>query len=196
AQLLLADTAPGDPRYAILKKMERQTFRAAHLVNNLLEFARPREADRVATDLSAVLRNAAESVETTFGARRLCLEVDDGNGSLVVIGDPRELEQVFVNLLANARDVSPDGGVVSCALSRDGASARVVIGDRGPGVAPEIGARLFQPFVTTKKSGGTGLGLSISRDIVERHGGAIGLAPRPGGGTEACVTLPLAGQIS
>ncbi|HEV2064179.1 MAG TPA: ATP-binding protein, partial [Thermoanaerobaculia bacterium] len=196
AQLLLADTAPGDPRYAILKKMERQTFRAAHLVNNLLEFARPRPSDRVKTDLNDVLKNAAESVETTFAARRLSLKMNGENGPLVVVGDPRELEQVFVNLLANARDVSPEGGVVSCTMQRDGASARVVIGDRGPGVDPEIGPRLFQPFVTTKKSGGTGLGLSISRDIVERHGGAIGLAPREGGGTEASVTLPLADRVS
>jgi hypothetical protein len=196
AQLLLADTAPQDPRYAILKKMERQTFRAAHLVSNLLEFARPREAERVATDLNDVLKNAAESVETTFGARRLSLEMTGENGPLVVVGDPGELEQVFVNLLANARDVSPEGGVVSCGTRRDGISARVVIADRGPGVDPGIGARLFQPFVTSKKSGGTGLGLSISRDIVERHGGVIGLKPREGGGTEAFVTLPLADGVS
>ena len=71
AQMLLADTAPGDPRYAILKKMERQTFRAAHLVNNLLEFARPGPRAHVKADLRAVVSNAAESVETTFGSRRL-----------------------------------------------------------------------------------------------------------------------------
>ena len=194
AQLLLADTAPSDPRYAILKKMERQTFRAAHLVNNLLEFARPRALSRVKTDLNDVLRDAAESVETTFGARRLTLEHSSENGPLTVLGDPQELEQVFVNLLANARDVSPEGGRIRCSLSRENGSARVVIADRGPGVAVELGAKLFQPFVTTKKSGGTGLGLAISRDIVERHGGAIGLVPREGGGTEAWVTLPLAEQ--
>lgn len=196
AQLLLADTAPGDPRYAILKKMERQTFRAAHLVNNLLEFARPKAFSRVKTDLRDVIKNAAESVETTFGARRLSLEVGGDAGPFVVLGDPQELEQVLVNLLANARDVSPEGGAVSCALCRENGSARLVISDRGPGVAPELGVKLFQPFVTTKRSGGTGLGLAIARDIVERHGGAIGLAPREGGGTEAWVTLPLADRTS
>ena len=195
AQLLLADTAPGDPRYAILKKMERQTFRAAHLVNNLLEFARRKDSERVKTDLRDILTNAAESVETTFFARRLSFQMKGEEGPLVVVGDPQELEQVFVNLLANARDVSPEGGTVSCALCRDNGSASVVIADRGPGVPAELGDKLFQPFVTTKKSGGTGLGLSISRDIVERHGGAIGLTPREGGGTEAWVTLPLADRI-
>jgi len=193
AQLLLSETAPGDPRYAILKKMERQTFRAAHLVNNLLEFARPRTRTKVRTDLRAVLANAAESVETSFGARRLTL-YPNGDEPVEVFGDARELEQVFVNLLTNARDASPEDGVVSCKVAREGMVARVTIADRGAGVPAEAGGRLFQPFFTTKKSGGMGLGLAISRDIVRRHGGDIGLSPREGGGAVAWVTLPLAGS--
>ncbi len=191
AQLLLSETSPGDPRYPILKKMERQTFRAAHLVNNLLEFARPRARANVRTDLRTVLANAAESVETSFGTRRLSIAVD-GAEPVEVFGDPRELEQVFVNLLTNARDASPEDGVITCEVSRDDARARVSIADRGPGVSAEAGERLFQPFFTTKKSGGMGLGLVISRDIVRRHGGEIGLEHRTGGGTVAWVTLPLA----
>jgi signal transduction histidine kinase len=171
--------------------MERQTFRAAHLVNNLLEFARPRPRTPLKTDLKAVLANAAESVETTFAGRTLTLEVDgDGGGApALVIGDPRELEQIFVNLLTNARDASPEGGEVVCRLETAGESVRVTIADRGAGVT--AGAeKIFQPFYTTKKSGGTGLGLAISRDIVRRHGGEIALVPRDGGGTEARVDLP------
>ncbi len=191
AQLLLAETAPADPRYPILKKMERQTFRAAHLVNNLLEFARPRARANLRADLRAVVSNAAESVETTFGRRRLRQIADQAQGPIWVTGDPRELEQVFVNLLTNARDASPDGSEVDCRVERNGESARVTISDRGSGLPPESSDRLFEPFFTTKKSGGTGLGLAISRDIVRRHGGEIRLSPRPGGGVEAVVTLPL-----
>ncbi len=190
AQLLLADTTPADPRYAILKKMERQTFRAAHLVNNLLEFARPRARAAVRTDLCEVMANAAESVETAFGARGVNLDTRVGASPVWVDGDPRDLEQVFVNLLTNARDASPDGGVVSWSLAVEDGHARVTVSDRGAGLPREAGERLFQPFFTTKKSGGTGLGLAISREIVRRHGGEIGLAPREGGGTEAWVTLP------
>ncbi|MEP6470376.1 MAG: ATP-binding protein [Acidobacteriota bacterium] len=191
AQLLLAETSPGDPHYAILKKMERQTFRAAHLVNNLLEFARPRARANLRTDLRSVLENAAESVETSFGGRRLTIS---GNGAtpVEVLGDARELEQVFVNLLTNARDASPEQGIISCDVTREGALARVAIADRGTGLAVDAGQRLFQPFYTTKKTGGMGLGLAISRDIVRRHGGEIGLDSREGGGTVAWVTLPLA----
>ncbi len=195
AQLLLAETEPGDPRYKILKKMERQTFRAAHLVNNLLEFARPRPRANVRADLRVVISNAAESVETTFGNRRLLLP-RNGGGPLWVLGDPRELEQVFVNLFSNARDASPDGSEVTCRLEEEGQSVRVEIADRGAGLPPGDAERLFEPFYTTKKSGGTGLGLAISRDIVRRHGGEIRLAPREGGGAEVVVTLPLSGPVS
>ena len=127
AQMLLSETSPGDPRYTILKKMERQTFRAAHLVNNLLEFARPRPRTPLKTDLRAVLANAAESVETTFAGRTLTLEVDADGAPALVIGDPRELEQIFVNLLTNARDASPEGGEVVCRLENGG---RVAAGHR------------------------------------------------------------------
>jgi PAS domain S-box-containing protein len=196
AQMLLADTAPADPRYAILKKMERQTFRAAHLVNNLLEFARPRRSAPVRTDLRRIVENAAESVETTLGSRRLVLDLDGAAGPAWVQADPRELEQVFVNLFTNARDASPDEGELRCTLRQEGSTARVAIIDRGAGL-PEGGSeKLFQPFYTSKKSGGTGLGLAISREIVRRHGGDIGLSPRPEGGVEAWVVLPLAGQPS
>ncbi len=191
AQMLLSETPPGDPRYAILKKMERQTFRAAHLVNNLLEFARPRARTPLETDLRAVLVNAAESVETAFAGRRLELDADTDGPPALVIGDPRDLEQVFVNLLTNARDASPDGGVVTCRLERNGESVRVTVADRGPGLTSVAAERVFQPFYTTKKSGGTGLGLAISRDIVRRHGGTIALGSREGGGAEARVELPL-----
>jgi len=195
AQLLLAETAPGDPRYKILKKMERQTFRAAHLVNNLLEFARPRARANVRSDLRVVVSNAAESVETTFGNRRLFFH-NVGSEPIWVTGDPRELEQVFVNLFTNARDASPDGSEVTCSMDEDGQSVRVEIADRGVGLPSGGADRLFEPFYTTKKSGGTGLGLAISRDIVRRHGGEIRLAPREGGGVEAVVTLPLSGPVS
>ena len=191
AQMLLSETSPGDPRYSILKKMERQTFRAAHLVNNLLEFARPRPRTPLKTDLRGVLANAAESVETAFAGRRLEIDTDADGPPALVVGDPRDLEQVFVNLLTNARDASPEGGVVTCRLERRGENVRVTVSDHGTGLTPAAAERAFQPFYTTKKSGGTGLGLAISRDIVQRHGGTIDLTTRPGGGAEARVELPV-----
>ena len=117
AQLLLADTAPGDPRYAILKKMERQTFRAAHLVSNLLEFARPRARGRRSAPTCARCWPTPPSPSRRRSARAAVPRDAAGPRPVWVDGDPRELEQVFVNLLTNARDASPDGGVVSCGLA-------------------------------------------------------------------------------
>ena len=172
--------------------MERQTFRAAHLVNNLLEFARPRARTPLKTDLRGVLANAAESVETAFAGRRLELEADPDGPPALVIGDPRELEQVFVNLLTNARDASPEGGVVTCQLERAGESIRVTIADRGDRPLG-VGRRARLPAV-------------LHDEEIRRHGPGPGdlarhrAAPRrrrspcrarEGGGAEARVELPL-----
>ena len=131
-----------------------------------------------------------------MGSKRLQLAPANGNEPVWVVGDPRELEQVFVNLFTNARDASPDEGEIGCQLVLDGELVRVTIRDRGMGIDDQTRKRLFQPFFTTKKSGGTGLGLAISREIVRRHGGEMGLEPREGGGVEAWVTLPAAATAS
>ncbi len=190
AQMLLADTEHSDPRYAILKKMERQTFRASRLVGNLLEFARGRHGAHEIVDLSRILADAVESSETALAARSVRVECGGADRPLPARGDARELEQVFVNLLINARDASPDGALISVAVASEAGSYRIEIADRGKGLSEEEAQRAFEPFFTTRQSGGTGLGLTIAREIVERHGGELTLSPRPGGGAVATVTLP------
>jgi hypothetical protein len=196
AQMLLADTAHSDPRYEILKKMERQTFRASRLVGNLLEFARGRHGEHDPIDLARVLGDAVESSEPALAARSVRVESSGIDGPLPARGNARELEQVFVNLLINARDASPDGATIGISATAEPEAYRVEISDRGKGLTEEEARRAFEPFFTTRRSGGTGLGLSIAREIVERHGGKIRLDPRDGGGTRATVRLPrTAGQV-
>jgi PAS domain S-box-containing protein len=190
AQMLLADTERSDPRYAILKKMERQTFRASRLVGNLLEFARGRHGVHDAIDLSRVLADAIESSEPAFAPRGIRVERSGIDPSLPARGNARELEQVFVNLLINARDASPDAAVVTVDVRANAGRYEIEIADCGKGLTEEEARRAFEPFFTTRQSGGTGLGLTIAREIVERHGGEIHLSPRPGGGAVAKVWLP------
>jgi hypothetical protein len=192
AQMLLADTAHSDPRYAILKKMERQTFRASRLVGNLLEFARGRHGEHDPIDLARVIADAVESSEPALAARSVRVDSSGFGAPLPARGNARELEQVFVNLLINARDASPDGAVIGVSAAAEPDGYRVEIADRGKGLTEEEARRAFEPFFTTRRSGGTGLGLSIAREIVERHGGKIRLDPRDGGGTTATVWLPRA----
>ena len=192
AQMLLADTDHADPRYAILKKMERQTFRASRLVGNLLEFARGRHGVHETLDVAKVLRDAIESSEPAFAARSVRIRARGIDAPLPSRGDARELEQVFVNLLINGRDASPDGGVVEVDAAAEPGRWRIEIADRGKGLTEEEARRAFEPFFTTRQSGGTGLGLTIAREIAERHGGEVKLSPRTGGGAVAAVTLPRA----
>jgi signal transduction histidine kinase len=108
---------------------------------------------------------------------------------------PRELEQVFLNLLLNAADAIGAGGTIRITTSLEGDRVRVDVADDGAGIAPENLPRVFDPFFTTKPVGeGTGLGLSICYEIVERHGGEIEVSSELGHGTVFSIRLPLASE--
>jgi signal transduction histidine kinase len=100
------------------------------------------------------------------------------------------LSRAVHNLLLNACEASPDGGTVEVRTLREGGDAVVEVLDRGAGLAPEVRARLFEPYVSTK-SRGSGLGLSLVRDIAVQHGGSVTLDDREGGGARACLRLPM-----
>ena len=111
----------------------------------------------------------------------------------MVTADPKQLEQVFYNLLANAVQAVSEAGkiMVRTALSGPGL-VEVQVADDGPGISPEQRGRIFEPFFTTKPPGeGTGLGLSICSGIVKDHCGEIAVTSEPGQGTVFTVTLPV-----
>jgi len=197
AQLLLADTEETDPRHELLRKVERQTFRASRIVSGLLEFARRPGRERRPVDLAELLGETAELLRERLAARSIRLRWKAPEGEAAVVqGSEGELQQVFTNLMLNAIDaMAPHGGgELTLALERRGDRARVLVDDTGPGLRPEHLDRIFEPFFTTKRDdGGTGLGLSISYNIVEQHGGKISAENRPEGGCRFVVELPLGG---
>ena len=110
--------------------------------------------------------------------------------------NPLEMEQVFVNLLANAVQSSKRGSQVLVKLNTADGRVRVVIEDHGAGMSREILARMFDPFFTTRlHGGGTGLGLSIVHGIVRDHGGSIDVWSEPNQGTRVTISLPMTQQI-
>lgn len=180
AQLLLAEIDETHPSYKILKKMERQTFRAAEIVNNLLSFARNRREELTPVNLRAVVAECVQLLEDRASSSGVELiwnpaaEEED----LRVSGHEGELHQVFNNLIVNAIDaLSADqrpGRRVEVTV--EAAAHRVLarISDNGPGIPPERLQTIFRPFFSSKLSkGGSGLGLAISYNIVRRHGGEI-----------------------
>ena len=174
AQLLLAETDEGDPRHELLKKVERQTFRASRIVSGLLEFARKPGRERRPVDLAEVVAETAELLRERMSAKGVRFERVATEGGAVVLGSEGELQQVLTNLMLNAIDaMAPQGGGELVArVEVAGDRVRVAIEDSGPGIAAEHLATIFEPFFTTKRlQGGTGLGLSICCNIVEQHGG-------------------------
>ena len=110
-----------------------------------------------------------------------------------VNASPNQLKQIFLNLIANARQAMPNGGTVAIDVREDGPVVVTTVRDDGPGIEPAALDRIFEPFFTTKRAaGGTGLGLSVSLGIVESHGGTLTVSSELGRGTEFVLRLPLA----
>jgi signal transduction histidine kinase len=112
---------------------------------------------------------------------------------VLVNASPNQLKQIFLNLIANARQAMPDGGTVSVDVRRSGDLAIATVTDDGPGMEPAVAERIFEPFFTTKRlTGGTGLGLSVSLGIAEAHGGRLTVSSERGEGAVFTLCLPIA----
>ncbi len=195
-QMLLGMLAETDPKHALLQKIRRQTDRATGIVNNLLNFSRTGSATEFfEVDLNRVLEDTLQLLEPQLRQARVEVVREFGDGVPRVYANAGKLQQVFTNLLLNARDAIPDGGRIRLRTSAEAADAvAVTVEDDGIGIAPENVARIYDPFFTTKGVGkGTGLGLAVSYGIVQEHSGHITVESAPGRGTTFRITLPTAG---
>lgn len=195
-QMLLGMMPDTDPKHALLQKIRRQADRASDIVNNLLNFSRTGGATEFAeVDVHRVLDDTLQLLEPQF--RRNQIEVTRAYESDLpkAFGNAGKFQQVFTNLLLNARDAIVDGGRISITTSSSSEddSITIEVADTGIGIAPENVAKIYDPFFTTKGVGrGTGLGLAISYGIVQEHSGHITVESTPGRGTTFRITLPTA----
>jgi two-component system NtrC family sensor kinase len=193
-QMLLDGADPADPKTVLLEKIEKQTFRAAKIVNGLLNLSRPGTGDneRAPVDINAVITDVFSLLEHQFGVARIKVRRELSQDSVVVPGSEHQLQQVFLNLFLNARDAMPRGGWLSVVTRIDGDSVVAEVSDTGSGIPSEHLARIYDPFFTTKSIGrGTGLGLSITYGIVREHQGTIRCDSAIGQGTRFTLTMPL-----
>jgi len=193
-QMLLDRADPEDPQTKLLEKIERQTFRAAKIVNGLLTLARGGQAanERAPVDLNTVINDVLSLLEHQLRAVNIQVRRDLSASAPIVVGTEHKLQQVFLNLFINARDAMPRGGWLSVTTRVAGEWATVEVGDTGAGIPAEHLSRIYDPFFTTKALGqGTGLGLSITYGIVGEHDGTISCDSRPGEGTRFTLALPL-----
>lgn len=179
--------------------------RVNSLINDLLNYARPKEPEFQSIPLNDLLQETITSV--TYSLTRPHAEDTPQQSSVLchadlapdlpnVNGDPGQLQQIFLNLIINAFDAMPQGGTATVSSSRmEGAPFVVVtVTDTGPGITDEVRQKIFMPFFSTKKKG-TGLGLAICKTLAEKSGGNITVNNNvPGGGASFSVFLPIADE--
>ena len=191
AELLEGRLKKGDKAREHARDIVREVREVNGFIEDFLEYARPRAQKREDCDLVAVAREALQVAFPKGGRGRGRFRAGlAGVKSLPASTDPRQLRQVLLNLLSNAREASPKGGVVSLEVLRLGAEAWLAVSDQGRGIPAADRERLFQPFFTSKPMG-TGLGLPIALKMVEGLGGRIEVESREGKGSRFTVILPL-----
>jgi signal transduction histidine kinase len=210
--LLLDGDLPADTQRDFLARMKRETERIHRILRDLLDFARPEESvpstatPAVPANVADVLADVLALVRPQKGFKSLDVRTDTEADLPVVALSPQRLTQVLLNLVLNAgaavtsgtpstrTDGSGEpGGLIVVRARRAGESVRIEVEDSGPGIAPAVRERIFEPFVTTKEVGtGTGLGLAVCRGIVESAGGTINLDDGFETGARFVVILPVA----
>ncbi|MGH7314156.1 MAG: ATP-binding protein, partial [Candidatus Rokuibacteriota bacterium] len=169
-----------------LELMVQQADRMAKIVRNLLYFARQRPPERAPVDLNQVIEQTLALRLHQLMLSGIAVERDVEPQLPPVTGDAQQLTQVFLNLLLNAEQAIAVAGAGGSIVFRTrvvdgGRTVRATVEDNGPGIPPDILARVFEPFFTTKEVGsGTGLGLSVSYGIAEEHGGRLSVESEPG----------------
>ena len=195
-QMLLEGADPGDPKTRVLEKIERQTFRAAKIVNSLLNLARPGRLDAGPVDINAVVNDVLALLEHQLKTNKISVRKDLAATPPVVEGVEFKLQQVLMNLFLNARDAMFKGGWLAVTTRAVGDQVIVEVADTGSGIPAEHLSRIYDPFFTTKAAGqGTGLGLSITYGVIRDHHGSIECDSTVGQGTRFKMSLPLAAAL-
>jgi signal transduction histidine kinase len=196
AELALARLEEGlPPKTKDLSHILVAADQSAALTRRLMSFGRSEDEPLKAICLRDELSHMETILRMLIG-RSICLRLELGDMSVPILGARAQIEQIFVNLVANARDAMPTGGDITIRLSHSVSAghpiARVEVEDSGEGMSPEIQSKIFSPFFTTKGPGqGTGLGLASVRQLMHDLGGTLAVASQPEVGTTFVLRFPL-----
>ena len=192
---MLSKQMRGDARLTpVLDKIIQQSFRASEIANGLLNFSRTSTTEFRALDLNQVIRETVSLLEHPFKTAQILVDLELAEELPPINGNPGKLQQVFLNLLLNAKEAMPGGGRVRVATLAN-SHVEAIVADSGSGIAPEHIQRIYDPFFTTKNNPGekrgTGLGLAVSYGIVQEHAGKIHVESAIGAGTAFHLEFPL-----
>jgi signal transduction histidine kinase len=189
---ILQTRANDEETQELLRLIQTQISRITNVTKDMMEFARTRQPTRAPLDINKAIHHSIRLASFDKAFQKLHLETDFDSDIPLINADANQLQQVFLNLLLNARDAMPDGGNLSVKTHHDKNEITVVIADTGIGISPEHRSHIFDPFFTTKPTGkGTGLGLAVCYGIITAHGGRIEVSPNNGRGTSILLALPI-----
>lgn len=189
SEMLEKDVAFGEN----IKLIIDETNRCSKIVKGLLEFSRQSPPEKEFANINEVIEKTLLLFESQVLANNVRVEKKLNENLPVILIDVNKIEQVLTNLILNALDTMPGGGilVISSQMSVDNQFVEVKIRDTGSGIPKEYVSQIFDPFFTTKGIKGTGLGLSVSYGIVQQHDGTINVQSEVGKGTTIVISLPV-----
>ncbi len=189
---LLQESTPDDKGYQdSLAKIQRQAERCRTIVGNLLKFSRKSDVDIVPININQTLSETLELFGKQLVVQDIAVEREFSSMLPPYWGNESELQQIFFNLVVNAKDAMDKGGVLKIKTINAEDYIRIVMSDTGSGIPEDVQKNIFTAFFTTKEAGkGTGLGLSIVAKIVEKYKGRIELESKLGEGAAFSITLP------
>jgi PAS domain S-box-containing protein len=191
-ELLKTEVSPQSKRRKVLEMALSETVRLSELLRKMLSFSRPDQEEKQAVDLNTVVDEILLLHEKQLQENDIKIKTSFAGELPPIMASKNQLRQVFLNLVANARDAMPDGGTLSVKTHSDKTNVKIEIGDTGVGIKEEHLKRIFDSFFTTKDSiKGVGLGLSVCYGFIKDLGGDIQVRSAVGTGTTFTITLPI-----
>jgi signal transduction histidine kinase len=191
--IIKEDFASSDPRADILNEVLDQVKRLDKTVNDMLFFGKPSQPEFTFADINSILNKTLIFASQYKGGKHIDKKLRMAEDLPYVYVDPKQMQQVFLNLILNAFQAMPGGGAITLVtekMLKDGnCIVRISIADTGEGIPEQVLGKLFTPFFTTKAQG-TGLGLAICHKIVGQHNGSLNVESECGVGTKFIIDLP------
>jgi signal transduction histidine kinase len=190
SEMLVDGDLPPQQVKRLALNIYRASRRIQELLQDLVNISRGKTKVTEICRLHDVISAAYEAVAPTAESQAVSIKMEVP-GSLEVPLERARMERVFLNLFSNALEAMPSGGEIHVSAAEASGAVLIRVEDTGPGIAEEIRARLFQPFVSAGKKNGLGLGLALARQTVLDHGGDLWIDPVPGAGACFCLRLAL-----
>jgi PAS domain S-box-containing protein len=190
-ELLKTEVSPQSKRRKILEMALSETVRLTDLLRKMLSFSKPDEEEKQRVDVNVILDEILLLVRKQLQENSIKISTSFEKNLAEVYASRNQLRQVFLNMVSNARDAMPEGGILTIKTTSNRHDIRIEVGDTGTGIREEHMSKIFDAFFTTKEgTKGVGLGLSVCYGFIREHGGDIKVSSRKGEGTVFTIILP------